>query len=75
MVDRGSMTVKSQDVKLAGADGNEAVITSGLAPGQIVVTAGVHVLSPGQKVKFYVDPGMPSASSASAPASTPVGVK
>jgi RND family efflux transporter MFP subunit len=75
VVDRGSMTVKSQDVKLAGADGNEAVITSGLAPGQIVVTAGVHVLSPGQKVKFYVDPGMASASAASAPVATPVGVK
>jgi multidrug efflux system membrane fusion protein len=75
LVDRGSMTVRSQDVTLAGADGNEAVITSGLAPGQIVVTAGVHVLSPGQKVKFYVDPGMPSASAASAPVATPVSVK
>ena len=75
LVDRASMTVKSQDVKLAGADGNEAVITAGLAPGQIVVTAGVHVLSPGQKVKFYVDPRMPAATSASAPVSTPVSVK
>ncbi|HZT55531.1 MAG TPA: efflux RND transporter periplasmic adaptor subunit [Burkholderiaceae bacterium] len=74
LVDRGSMTVKSQDVQLAGADGNEAVITAGLAPGQIVVTAGVHVLSPGQKVKFYVDPGLAPAS-ASAPVATPVGVK
>jgi RND family efflux transporter MFP subunit len=72
LVDRASMTVKSQEVKLAGADGNEAVITSGLAPGQIVVTAGVHVLSPGQKVKFYVDPGAPPASAASG---TPVVVK
>jgi RND family efflux transporter MFP subunit len=75
LVDRSSMTVRSQDVKLAGADGNEAVIIAGLAPGQVVVTAGVHVLSPGQKVKFYVDPGMPSASGASAPGATPVGVK
>ncbi len=75
LVDRASMTVKSQDVKLAGADGNDAVVVAGLAPGQIVVTAGVHVLSPGQKVKFYIDPGMPSASSASAPVAAPVGVK
>ena len=75
LVDRASMTLKSQDVQLAGADGNDAVITAGLVPGQIVVTAGVHVLSPGQKVKFYVDPGMPSASSGSAPVATPVGVK
>ena len=65
LVDRGNMTVKSQTVTLAGADGNEAVVTSGLAPGQVVVTAGVHVLNPGQKVKFYVDPGAPSASAAS----------
>lgn len=75
LVDRASMTVKSQDVQLAGADGNEAVIASGLAPGQVVVTAGVHVLSPGQKVKFYVEPGMPSAAGASAPKATPVTVK
>lgn len=72
LVDKSSMTVKSQDVKLAGADGNDAVITAGLAPGQIVVTAGVHVLSPGQKVKFYVEPGAPAASAA---APTPVTVK
>ena len=75
LVDRASMTVKSQDVKLAGADGNEVVIASGLAPGQIVVTAGVHVLSPGQKVKFYVDPGMTPASAAPALAGTAVGAK
>jgi len=75
LVDRGNMTVKSQIVTLAGADGNEAVITSGLVPGQVVVTAGVHVLSPGQKVKFYVDPGAPPASAASAVAGVPVGVK
>jgi RND family efflux transporter MFP subunit len=72
LVDRDSMRVKSQDVKLAGADGNDAVITAGLSPGQIVVTAGVHVLNPGQKVKFYVDPGAPAAS---ASAGIPVGVK
>ncbi|KQW36771.1 efflux RND transporter periplasmic adaptor subunit [Rhizobacter sp. Root404] len=72
LVDRASMTVKSQEVKLAGADGNEAVITGGLSPGQIVVTAGVHVLSPGQKVKFYVDPGATTAPAASG---TPVSVK
>jgi membrane fusion protein, multidrug efflux system len=76
LVDRGSMTVKSQDVKLAGADGNDAVISAGLAPGQIVVTAGVHVLSPGQKVKFYVEPGAPPASAvAGTPVGATVGVK
>ena len=76
LVDRGSMTVKSQDVKLAGADGNDAVISAGLAPGQIVVTAGVHVLSPGQKVKFYVEPGAPQPSTvAGTPVGATVGIK
>ena len=64
LVDRASMTVSSQAVTIAGADGNDAVVAAGLVPGQVVVTAGVHVLNPGQKVKFYVDPGAPSASAA-----------
>lgn len=72
LVDRATMTVKVQPVQLAGADGNDAVITAGLTPGMVVVTAGVHVLTPGQKVKFYVDPGAPPASAASG---TPVSVK
>ncbi len=61
VVDQASMTVKSRPVVVAGADGNEAVIASGLEPGLAVVTAGVHVLAEGQKVKFYVDPGAPAA--------------
>ncbi len=72
LVDRATMTVSAREVTLGGADGNDAVITQGLLPGQVVVTAGVHVLSPGQKVKFYVDPGMPSGASS---AGTPVNVK
>ena len=74
LVDSQAMTVSSRPVQIAGADGNEAVISSGLLPGQIVVTAGVHVLNPGQKVKFYVEPGA-AAASASAGAGTPVTVK
>jgi membrane fusion protein, multidrug efflux system len=75
LVDRSSMTVRSQPVQVAGADGNEAVIAAGLQAGQVVVTAGVHVLNPGQKVKFYVDPGVPSASAATAASATAVTVK
>ena len=76
LVDRSSMTVKAQPVQLAGADGNDAVITAGLSAGQVVVTAGVHVLSPGQKVKFYVDPGAASGVAAAAASSgIPVSVK
>ena len=53
VLDRQAMTVKSQPVQIATADGNEAVIASGLQPGMLVVTAGVHVLSPGQKVAIW----------------------
>ncbi len=74
LVDSQAMTVSSRPVQITGADGNDAVISSGLAPGQIVVTAGVHVLNPGQKVKFYVEPGA-AAASTSARAGTPVTVK
>ena len=48
-----SMTVKAQSVQIATADGNDVVISSGLQPGMLVVSAGVHVLSPGQKVTIY----------------------
>jgi RND family efflux transporter MFP subunit len=53
VLDKQTMTVKSQPVEIATADGNEAVIASGLKPGMVVVAAGVHVLSPGQKVAIY----------------------
>jgi RND family efflux transporter MFP subunit len=53
VLDKDSMTVRSQPVEVATADGNEAVIASGIAPGMLVVVAGVHVLSPGQKVSIY----------------------
>ncbi len=75
LVDGASMTVRSQAVQLAGADGNDAVIAGGLVPGQIVVTAGVHVLNPGQKVKFYVEPGAVAGAGSSSAAGTPVSVK
>jgi multidrug efflux pump subunit AcrA (membrane-fusion protein) len=66
VLDKASMTVRSQPVEVATADGNEAVIGSGLTPGMLVVAAGVHVLQPGQKVTIYQDrsaaPAAPVAS-------------
>jgi membrane fusion protein, multidrug efflux system len=53
LVDKNSMTVKAQPVTVVSADGNSLVVSAGLSPGQTVVTAGVHVLTPGQKVKLY----------------------
>jgi RND family efflux transporter MFP subunit len=75
VVDKASMTVQAQPVMVAGADGNDAVVSGGLSPGQLVVTAGVHVLNPGQKVKLYVDPGAASSAAAAAVASTAVTIK
>ena len=75
VLDRSTMTVRSQPVQVATADGNQAVIASGLKPGELVVVAGVHVLSPGQKVSIYQDrlaAGAAGAATAAPPAATPV---
>lgn len=48
--DPASGTVSMRTVIVAGADGNEIVVASGLKDGEEIVAAGVHVLSPGQKV-------------------------
>lgn len=69
LVDKASMTVKSQVIQVSTADGNEAVVASGLQPGMLVVSAGVHVLSPGQKVTLY----QPRAANAALPAQTTPG--
>jgi RND family efflux transporter MFP subunit len=53
VLDTASMTVKLTPVQIATADGNEVVVSSGLQAGMQVVSAGVHVLSPGQKVSLY----------------------
>ncbi|MES2362265.1 MAG: efflux RND transporter periplasmic adaptor subunit [Pseudomonadota bacterium] len=60
VLDKASMTVRSQTVQIATADGNDAVIAAGLQPGMLVVSAGVHVLSPGQKVSIYQEKAGPA---------------
>ena len=55
VLNTSDMTVNLQVVQIATADGNDAVISGGLKPGMQVVAAGVHVLSPGQKVTIYKD--------------------
>jgi RND family efflux transporter MFP subunit len=67
VLDEASMTVNLNPVQVATVDGNQVVISGGLQAGQKVVSAGVHVLAPGQKVTVYVDP----AAKAAAP--TPAG--
>lgn len=66
VLDETSMTVKSQAVQVGLVAGNEVVITSGLEPGQKVVSAGVHVLSPGQQVTVFKEKGQLAAPSPSA---------
>ena len=53
VLEPSSMTVRLQPVEIATADGNDLIVASGLTPGMWVVSAGVHVLSPGQKVTVY----------------------
>jgi membrane fusion protein, multidrug efflux system len=61
-VDPQKMTLQSQAVQVAGSHGQEAVISTGLAAGETIVTAGVHVLNAGQKVRFYAEPKTTAAS-------------
>lgn len=57
VLDEASMTVQPQKVTLGPVQAQQVVIASGLKPGQKVVVAGVHVLSPGQKVTLYKPAG------------------
>lgn len=56
VLDPKTMTVSQQQVITAEVNGNIIQVAAGLKPGQEVVTAGVHVLQPGQKVTRLVDP-------------------
>ena len=57
LLDTTTMTVNTVNVQVATADGNEAVIASGLKAGDVVVSAGGHVLSAGLKVSIYNEKG------------------
>ncbi|MBZ8139766.1 efflux transporter periplasmic adaptor subunit [Rubrivivax gelatinosus] len=56
VLDRRTMTVQPRAIEVAGSDGDQLIVGGGLAPGTVVVVAGVHVLKPGQKVRLYQDP-------------------
>ncbi len=66
LLDAATMTVQPQPVVVGGADANRVLISAGLQPGQEVVSAGLHVLTPGLKVKRYVEPVRPGASATAA---------
>ena len=51
--DAATSSVHAQVIEVAGVQGNDLVVRSGLQPGQQVVSTGVHVLSEGQKVVVF----------------------
>ncbi|MGH6845778.1 MAG: efflux RND transporter periplasmic adaptor subunit [Methylocella sp.] len=56
IVDPASMTVSARKVEVSRFDPGIVVVSSGLTPGDIVVTAGVQVLHPGQKIRLLGAP-------------------
>lgn len=50
--DAASSTVTRRAIKLGGVSGNQIVVADGLKGGDVVVTAGVHLLQEGQKVRL-----------------------
>ena len=65
----GSMKVRLNPVTVAGAEGNTVLVSAGLSAGDEVVTAGTHLLTPGQTVRRYLERGQVGDVPASAPAS------
>jgi len=56
VLDKASMTVHQQPVVVLRPEGDNLVLDRGLKSGDTVVTAGAHVLTPGQQVTLYVEP-------------------
>jgi multidrug efflux system membrane fusion protein len=65
--------VKLVPVKVAGASGNEVLLAGGVSPGQTVVTAGVNLLKPAQKVRILGSETLAKGETDSTPAGTRVG--
>ena len=55
VVDRTTQQVSLRSVQLQRQDSSSIVVTQGLQGGEVVVTAGVHALRPGQKVRLLDD--------------------
>lgn len=66
LLDKSTMTVRAQAIEVVGAQGNQVVVAGGLLPGQLVVSAGVHVLTPGQKVAQFESASTPPAAASGA---------
>ncbi|MEE4147072.1 MAG: efflux RND transporter periplasmic adaptor subunit [Halieaceae bacterium] len=51
VVDANELTVSARNIEIQAQDPDTVRVASGLEPGDMVVTAGVHALRPGQKVR------------------------
>jgi len=60
LLNKQTLQVQARPVQIAGADGNLVLVGAGLVAGDTVVTAGVHALTEGQKVRLYAEPGAPA---------------
>jgi len=56
LLDKATMKVREQPVVVLRSEDDTLVLASGLKAGDTVVTAGAHVLTPGQQVSLYVEP-------------------
>lgn len=69
VVDPARQVVQTRPIEVSGAQGNDVIVKSGLKRGELVVTAGVHVLTEGQAVRLP-GAGTSVATAAQSPASS-----
>jgi membrane fusion protein, multidrug efflux system len=69
VVDPSRLVVQSRPIDVGGAQGNEVIVKGGLKPGEVVVTAGVHVLTEGQPVRLLTAGSTTTAATAASAAS------
>jgi multidrug efflux pump subunit AcrA (membrane-fusion protein) len=55
IVDQDTMTVSRRDVTIADGVGEYAIVTEGLAPGEMIATAGASFLAEGMQVRPWTD--------------------
>jgi len=52
VVDAEALTVSKRNIEVRAQDPDSVEVGAGLEPGELVVTAGIHALRPGQKVRL-----------------------
>ena len=62
LVDPAAGTLRPTPVEIGGLEGNRYLVTAGVRPGELVVTAGVHRLNAGDRVAVYAGGEQPTRS-------------